>query len=168
MKVTEDGENIDLNHNDWPLNYNNLKEEVGNEEKPPELHSVESLFADKEILPWQSQLTLRALVVSCAMGAFCTIYVIKMDLMFAVIPPVNLFAGFFGFLLISTWTKLLSAAGFMGQPFTRQENIVIQVCANAIIGIAYSGELSISSKNPVIGNLPGLSLFIALENERVV
>ncbi|KAK3439955.1 hypothetical protein EUGRSUZ_B00295 [Eucalyptus grandis] len=97
------------------------------------------LFKDKEILPWQSQLTLRALVVSCAMGAFLSIFVIKMDLMFAMVPPVNLFAGFFGFLFISTWTKLLSAVGFMGQPFTRQENVVIQVCVNAIITVAFSG-----------------------------
>ncbi|XP_039161999.1 probable metal-nicotianamine transporter YSL7 [Eucalyptus grandis] len=139
MKVNGEGEKSNLDHNDWSLNYNNLKEETGNEEKPHELHSVEFLFKDKEILPWQSQLTLRALVVSCAMGAFLSIFVIKMDLMFAMVPPVNLFAGFFGFLFISTWTKLLSAVGFMGQPFTRQENVVIQVCVNAIITMAFSG-----------------------------
>lgn len=146
MKVTEDGERIDLNQNDWPLTYNKLKEEAGNEEKPHELHSVEFLFKNKEIPPWQSQLTLRALVVSCAMGAFLTIFVVKMDLMLGLIPPVNLFAGFFGFLIISTWTNLLSAAGLMGQPFTRQENAVIQVCVNAITSVSYNGELSISSK----------------------
>ncbi|XP_048136595.1 probable metal-nicotianamine transporter YSL7 [Rhodamnia argentea] len=139
MKVTEAGEKIDLNQKDWPLNYNKLKEENGNEEKPRELHSVEFLFKDKEIPPWQSQLTLRAVVVSCAMGAFLTIFVVKMDLMFGVIPPVNLFAGFLGFLLIKTWTKLVSAAGFVGQQFTRQENAVIQICVNAAISTAYNG-----------------------------
>ncbi|KAI3412643.1 uncharacterized protein J3R85_017083 [Psidium guajava] len=139
MKVTEDGEKINLHQKDWPLNYNKLKEETGNDEKPRELHSEEFLFKDKEIPPWQSQLTLRAVVVSCAMGAFLTIFVVKMDLIFGVIPPVNLFAGFFGFLLITTWTKLLSAAGFMGQQFTRQENAVIQICVNAVISTAYNG-----------------------------
>ncbi|XP_048136596.1 probable metal-nicotianamine transporter YSL7 [Rhodamnia argentea] len=139
MKVIEDGEKIDLSQNDWPLKYNKLEEDMGNEVKPHELHCIEFLFKDEEIPPWQSQLTLRAVVASCAMGAFLTIFVVKMDLMFGMIPPVNLFAGFFGFLFISTWTKLLSAAGFQGQPFTRQENAVIQICVNAIISIAYSG-----------------------------
>ncbi|XP_030458334.2 probable metal-nicotianamine transporter YSL8 [Syzygium oleosum] len=158
MKVTEDGERIDLNQNDWPLTYNKLKEEAGNEEKPHELHSVEFLFKNKEIPPWQSQLTLRALVVSCAMGAFLTIFVIKMDLMLGLIPPVNLFAGFFGFLIISTWTNLLSAAGLMGQPFTRQENAVIQVCVNAITSVSYNGGFAthlIAMSDAVAKQFPG-------------
>ncbi|KAF8037031.1 hypothetical protein BT93_B0067 [Corymbia citriodora subsp. variegata] len=139
MKVTADGEKIDLHHDDRPQNYNKLKEEARNEEKPPELHSIEFLFKDKEIPPWQSQLTLRALVVSCAVGAFLTIFVIKMDLMFGMVPPVNLYAGFFGFIFITAWTKLLSAAGLVSQSFTRQENVVIQVCVNAILTIAFMG-----------------------------
>ncbi|KAL3748229.1 hypothetical protein ACJRO7_009462 [Eucalyptus globulus] len=158
MKVTSEGETSDLDHNDWPLNYSNLKEETGNEEKPHELHSVEFLFKDKEIPPWQSQLTVRALVVSCAMGSFLSLFVIKMDLMFGLIPPVNLFAGFFGFLIISTWTKLLSAAGLMGQPFTRQENAIIQICVNAIISVAYDGGFAtyfIAMSDIVAKQLPG-------------
>ncbi|KAI3435410.1 Glycosyltransferase [Psidium guajava] len=157
MKVTEDGEKIDLNHKDRPLNYNKLKEEMGNEEKLRELHSVEFLFKDKEIPPWRSQLTLRAVVVSCAMGAFLTIYVIKMDLMLGVIPPVNLFAGFLGFLLMTTWTKLVSAAGFVGQQFTRQENAVIQICVNAVISTAYNGGFAsylIAMSDIVANQLP--------------
>ncbi|KAI6682860.1 hypothetical protein NL676_028773 [Syzygium grande] len=149
---------IDLNQNDWPLTYNKLKEEAGNEEKLHELHSVEFLFKNKEIPPWQSQLTLRALVVSCAMGAFLTIFVVKMDLMLGLIPPVNLFAGFFGFLIISTWTNLLSAAGLMGQPFTRQENAVIQVCVNAITSVSYNGGFAtylIAMSDAVAKQFPG-------------
>ncbi|KAF8037032.1 hypothetical protein BT93_B0068 [Corymbia citriodora subsp. variegata] len=143
MKVTADGEKIDLNRDNRPLNYNKLKEETGNEEKPPELHSVEFLFKDKEIPPWQSQLTLRALV---------------MDLMFGMIPPVNLYAGFFGFLFMTAWTKLLSAAGLMGKPFTRQENVVIQVCVNAILTISFRGGFAghlLAMSDIVAKQMPG-------------
>lgn len=97
-----------------------------------------------------AELPLRALVVSCAMGAFSTIYILKMALMLNSIPPVNLFAGGFGFVFISTWTKLLNATGLLSQPFTRQENTVIHTCVDSIISIALSGEFSLSSKiNPI-------------------
>ncbi|KAF8037033.1 hypothetical protein BT93_B0069 [Corymbia citriodora subsp. variegata] len=149
MKVTVDGEKTHLNSDDRSLNCKKLREEMRNEEKPPELHSIEFLFKDKEIPPWQSQITLRALV---------------MDLMFGMIPPVNLYAGFFGFLFIKAWTKLLSAAGLMGQPFTRQENVVIQVCVNAIFTISFKANAWINPndiKNPSFG---WMTLFLLLSS----
>ncbi|KAF3947689.1 hypothetical protein CMV_026207 [Castanea mollissima] len=38
-----------------------------------------------------------------------------------------------------TWTKLLQKSGLLRQPFTRQENTVIQTCVVASSGIAFSG-----------------------------
>jgi hypothetical protein len=45
-----------------------------------------------------------------------------------------------GFFFVKTWTKLLSKSGFLTQPFTRQENTVIQTCVVAASGIAFSGN----------------------------
>ncbi|XP_010045545.2 probable metal-nicotianamine transporter YSL7 [Eucalyptus grandis] len=123
-----------------------------------ELHSVEFILKGKEIPPWQRQLTLRALVVSCAMGAFLTIYLLKMDLMLNFIPPANLFAGGFGFVFISTWTKLVNASGLLSQPFTRQENTIIHTCVDSFIGIALSGGFSsylLAMSDTVAKQIPG-------------
>ncbi|XP_030458335.2 probable metal-nicotianamine transporter YSL7 [Syzygium oleosum] len=160
MNVTEDGEKIHMARQDWPLNYKTLAPETSadNEEKPHELHSLEFILKGKEVPPWQRQLTLRALVVSCAMGAFLTIYILKMDLMLNFIPPVNLFAGGFGFVFISTWTKLLNATGLLSQPFTRQENTVIHTCVDSIISIALSGGFSsylLAMSDTVAKQIPG-------------
>ncbi|KAF2314788.1 hypothetical protein GH714_033568 [Hevea brasiliensis] len=107
-------------------------------EEESELESVEKIFEAKEIPPWQNQLTLRAFVVSFILGVLFSFIVMKLNLTTGVIPSLNVSAGLLGF-SVKTWTKLLHKAGLLKQPFTRQENTVIQTCVVATSGIAFSG-----------------------------
>ncbi|XP_016509538.1 putative metal-nicotianamine transporter YSL7 [Nicotiana tabacum] len=103
------------------------------------LDSVERIFESKEVPSWQSQLTLRAFVVSFILGVLFTFIVMKLNLTTGIIPSLNVSAGLLGFFFVKTWTSLLEKSGFLKQPFTRQENIVIQTCVVATSGIAFSG-----------------------------
>lgn len=111
-------------------------------EREPEPESIEKIFESKEVPPWQNQLTLRALVVSFILGILFSFIVMKLNLTTGVIPSLNVSAGLLGFFFVKTWTKLLNKAGFLKQPFTRQENTVIQTCVVATSGIAFSGTYS--------------------------
>nr|ABB76761.1 YSL transporter 1 [Noccaea caerulescens]ABD04076.1 YSL transporter 1 [Noccaea caerulescens] len=103
--------------------------------------SVERIFeANGEAPPtWQNQLTIRAMIVSFVLSILFTFVVMKLNLTTGIIPSLNISAGLLGFFFVKTWTKLLSKAGFLKQPFTRQENTVIQTCVVASSGIAFSG-----------------------------
>ncbi|KAL2533031.1 putative metal-nicotianamine transporter YSL7 [Abeliophyllum distichum] len=93
----------------------NIKEEVmiiGEIKKEEEL-SVEQIFAKKRVM--------------------------KLNLTVGIIPSLNVSAGLLGFFFVKTWTKLLERSGLLKQPFTRQENTVIQTCVVAASGIAFSG-----------------------------
>ncbi|XP_059643702.1 probable metal-nicotianamine transporter YSL7 [Cornus florida] len=109
----------------------------GGEEE--EFKSVERIFESKEVPPWQSQLTLRAFFVSFVLSIMFTFIVMKLNLTTGLIPSLNVSAGLLGFFFIKTWTKFLSKSGLLKQPFTRQENTVIQTCVVASSGIAFSG-----------------------------
>ncbi|KAF5445273.1 hypothetical protein F2P56_034338 [Juglans regia] len=63
----------------------------------------------------------------------------KLNLTTGIIPSLNVSAGLLGFFFVRTWTKLLQKSGLLKQPFTRQENTVIQTCVVASSGIAFSG-----------------------------
>ncbi|KAH7850181.1 hypothetical protein Vadar_028883 [Vaccinium darrowii] len=108
------------------------------EEEEAEL-SVERIFESKEVPPWRSQLTVRAFVVSFVLGVLFTFIVMKLNLTTGIIPSLNVSAGLLGFFFVKTWTKLLEKSGLLNQPFTRQENTVIQTCVVASSGIAFSG-----------------------------
>lgn len=101
--------------------------------------SVEMMFESKQVPPWQKQLTLRAFVVSFVLGILFTFIVMKLNLTTGIIPSLNVSAGLLGFFFVKTWTTLLSKSGLLKQPFTRQENTVIQTCVVATSGIAFSG-----------------------------
>lgn len=102
--------------------------------------SVEKLFSGKVVPPWQRQLTFRAFVVSLILSVLFTFIVMKLNLTTGVIPSLNVSAGLLGFFFVKTWTKILDGFGILKQPFTRQENTVIQTCVVASAGIAFSGE----------------------------
>lgn len=114
------------------------------EEEEAEL-SVERIFESKEVPPWRSQLTVRAFVVSFVLGVLFTFIVMKLNLTTGIIPSLNVSAGLLGFFFVKTWTKLLEKSGLLNQPFTRQENTVIQTCVVASSGIAFSGMLDFRS-----------------------
>ncbi|WOL05353.1 putative metal-nicotianamine transporter YSL12 [Canna indica] len=102
--------------------------------------SIEREFEGKRVPPWQEQLTLRAFVVSLLLGVLFSVIVMKLNLTTGVIPSLNVSAGLLGFFFVRTWTAALSRAGLLHQPFTRQENTVIQTCIVATSSIAFSGN----------------------------
>lgn len=101
--------------------------------------SVERLFEDQEVPSWRKQLTIRAFVVSFVLSILFSFIVMKLNLTTGIIPSLNVSAGLLGFFFVKTWTKLLQKSGLSRQPFTRQENTVIQTCVVASSGIAFSG-----------------------------
>lgn len=111
-------------------------EEEDEELKNP---SVEKVFEGTEVPTWQRQLTFRAFAVSFVLSVMFTFIVMKLNLTTGVIPSLNVAAGLLGFFLVKMWTKLLEKSGLLKQPFTRQENTVIQTCVVAASGIAFSG-----------------------------
>ncbi|XP_075648816.1 putative metal-nicotianamine transporter YSL7 isoform X2 [Castanea sativa] len=125
-----------------PENHNQEEEEEEEEKKKQlkeEEHSVERIFENQEVPSWRKQLTLRAFVVSFVLSILFSIIVMKLNLTTGIIPSLNVSAGLLGFFFVKTWTKLLQKSGLLRQPFTRQENTVIQTCVVASSGIAFSG-----------------------------
>ncbi|KAF7813432.1 putative metal-nicotianamine transporter YSL7 [Senna tora] len=112
--------------------------EEGGEEEEKEI-SVERVFICREVPPWRRQLTIRALVVSFVLSVLFSFIVMKLNLTTGIIPSLNVSAGLLGFFFVKTWTKFLDKSGMLRQPFTRQENTVIQTCVVASSGIAFSG-----------------------------
>jgi len=102
--------------------------------------SIEKGFEGKSVPSWRKQVTVRAIVVSIVLSVMFTFIVMKLNLTTGIIPSLNVSAGLLGFFFVKTWTKLLEKAGWLNQPFTRQENTVIQTCVVAASGIAFSGN----------------------------
>ncbi|GAB2287500.1 Probable metal-nicotianamine transporter ysl7 [Dionaea muscipula] len=121
------------------INESVIREEEAEEDEELKDPSVEKVFEGKEVPPWQKQLTFRAFVVSFCLAVLFTFIVMKLNLTTGVIPSLNVAAGLLGFFFVKTWTKLLEKSGLLKQPFTRQENTVIQTCVVAASGIAFSG-----------------------------
>lgn len=104
--------------------------------------TVEQIFESKEkVLPWRQQLTARAFAVSFLLSIMFSFIVMKLNLTTGIIPSLNVAAGLLGFFFLKLFTKFLEKLGLLKQPFTRQENTVIQTCVVAASGIAYSGKL---------------------------
>lgn len=101
--------------------------------------SVEKVFEGNKVPTWQEQLTARAFVVSLILSVLFAFIVMKLNLTTGIIPSLNVSAGLLGFFFVKSWTKILHKAGALRQPFTRQENTVIQTCVVASSGIAFSG-----------------------------
>ncbi|KAH6796999.1 YELLOW STRIPE like 7 [Perilla frutescens var. hirtella] len=101
--------------------------------------SVEKIFESKEVPAWQKQLTVRAFLVSFMLSILFTVIVMKLNLTTGIVPSMNVSAGLLGFFFVKTWTKFLHKSGCLKQPFTRQENTVVQTCVVASCGVAFSG-----------------------------
>ncbi|KAM1638338.1 hypothetical protein EV1_015845 [Malus domestica] len=104
-----------------------------------ELLSVEKLFENQPVPSWREQLTFRAFFISFVLSILFSVIVMKLNLTTGIIPSLNVSAGLLGFFFVRTWTKFLERCGLLNQPFTRQENTVIQTCVVASSGIAFSG-----------------------------
>uniref|UniRef100_A0A7N0V7H5 Metal-nicotianamine transporter YSL7 n=1 Tax=Kalanchoe fedtschenkoi TaxID=63787 RepID=A0A7N0V7H5_KALFE len=101
--------------------------------------TFERIFDRATSPPWQQQITVRAMVVSMLLGTLFTLIIMKLNLTTGIIPSLNVSAGLLGFFFIKMWTKILDKTGTLRQPFTRQENTVIQTCVVATSSIAFSG-----------------------------
>ncbi|KAF9671030.1 hypothetical protein SADUNF_Sadunf12G0004400 [Salix dunnii] len=93
----------------------------------------------KRIAPWTKQITGRGIVASIAIGIIYSVIVMKLDLTTGLVPNLNVSAALLAFVFLRTWTKLLSKAGIVTSPFTRQENTIVQTCAVACYSIAVGG-----------------------------
>ncbi|KAK4800139.1 hypothetical protein SAY86_025504 [Trapa natans] len=89
--------------------------------------------------PWKSQITVRGVIASLAIGIIYSIIVMKLNLTTGLVPNLNVSAALLAFVFIKSWTKLLHKAGIVSAPFTRQENTIIQTCAVACYSIAVGG-----------------------------
>ncbi|WRX13687.1 Oligopeptide transporter [Theobroma cacao] len=99
---------------------------------------VEDAFRNTQVPSWTNQITLRAVVTSLLLSLVFNFIVCKLNLTTGVIPSLNVAAGLLGFAIVKAWTTTLAKVGFLKQPFTRQENTVIQTCVVASSGIAFS------------------------------
>lgn len=119
--------------------FENQPRETLPEEREELIPSVEKTFEGTKVPSWREQLTLRAFVVSFVLGVLFTFIVMKLNFTSGIIPSLNVSAGLLGFFFVKTWTAFLDKSGMLKQPFTRQENTVIQTCVVATSGIAFSG-----------------------------
>ncbi|KAM7265725.1 hypothetical protein ACFE04_003408 [Oxalis oulophora] len=99
---------------------------------------VEDAFKETQVPSWGKQITFRAMGTSFLLSIVFNFIVCKLTLTTGVIPSLNVAAGLLGFAILKSWTTLLMKGGFLKQPFTRQENTVIQTCVVASSGIAFS------------------------------
>ncbi|CAN6228922.1 unnamed protein product, partial [Urochloa humidicola] len=83
--------------------------------------------------------TVRAFVVSFFLAVLFSVIVMKLNLTTGIIPSLNISAGLLGYFFVRLWTKAIESVGLLKQPFTRQENTVIQTCVVASYGLAFSG-----------------------------
>lgn len=127
--------------------YNNNNNNHGEEERQQQWHDhdaeqdklmVEEAFKNVPVPPWTKQITFRAMATSAVLSVIFNFIVCKLNLTTGVIPSLNVAAGLLGFALVKSWTTLLEKFGLLKQPFTRQENTVIQTCIVASSGIAFS------------------------------
>lgn len=104
----------------------------------PDAENNNNLGMEEYVPPWTKQITLRAIVASLILSIVFNFIVMKLNLTTGVIPSLNVAAGLIGFALLKAYTALLRRFGWLDQPFTRQENTVIQTCVVASSGIAFS------------------------------
>ncbi|CAJ2628739.1 unnamed protein product [Trifolium pratense] len=121
--------------------------------------SIEKGFEGKSVPTWQKQITVRAIIVSFMLSVLFTFIVMKLNLTTGIIPSLNVSAGLLGFFFVKTWTKVLEKSGLLNQPFTRQENTVIQTCVVAASGIAFSGGFGsyLFAMSPTVAKQSGAS-----------
>jgi len=114
--------------------------EAGAGNAKEEAVSVEQAFADKPVPSWREQLTVRAFVVGALLSVLFIVIVMKLNLTTGIIPSLNVSASLLSYFLVRLWTKAIESCGLLKQPFTRQENTVIQTCVVSAYGIAFSGK----------------------------
>ncbi|OIW05376.1 hypothetical protein TanjilG_28841 [Lupinus angustifolius] len=98
----------------------------------------EEAFKNSYVPKWRNQITIRSVVTSFILSIVFNFIVCKLNFSTGIIPSLNVAAGLLGFAVIKSYTALLNKCRLLKQPFTRQENTVIQTCIVASSGIAFS------------------------------
>ncbi|CAL0314827.1 unnamed protein product [Lupinus luteus] len=98
----------------------------------------EQAFKNSYVPKWTNQITIRSVITSFILSIVFNFIVCKLNFSTGIIPSLNVAAGLLGFAVIKAYTALLHKCGLLKQPFTRQENTVIQTCIVASSGIAFS------------------------------
>ncbi|KAF4396811.1 hypothetical protein F8388_004779 [Cannabis sativa] len=130
---------------------NNNSNEFDDQRENNVLSSVEEAFTNTEVPSWNNQITYRAMATAFILSVLFNFVVCKLNLTTGVIPSLNITAGLLGFVVVKAYTTLLQKFRLLKQPFTRQENTVIQTCVVASSGIAFSS-------NSTPNNVKNLSL----------
>uniref|UniRef100_A0A804MDB0 Metal-nicotianamine transporter YSL7 n=1 Tax=Zea mays TaxID=4577 RepID=A0A804MDB0_MAIZE len=104
--------------------------------------SVEQAFADQPVPSWREQLTVRAFVVGALLSVVFNVILMKIDLTTGINPSLNVCASLLSYFLLRTWTRAIGCMGLLRQPFTRQENTMIQTCVVSAYGITFTGGFS--------------------------
>jgi len=101
--------------------------------------STERAFAADPIPSLSETITPRSIVVSFILGVALCAVAMKISLSSGFLPSLSIPAGLIGFYLIRAWFQALDCFELPYQPFTRQENTVIQTCVVACSAITFSG-----------------------------
>ncbi|XBI17085.1 hypothetical protein VPH35_059211 [Triticum aestivum] len=101
--------------------------------------SVEVAFVGQPPPPWWRQVTARSVAVSAVLGAVLSFMSMRIGLTAGVGPTFNIVASLLGFFVIKSWTRLLARFGVASQPFTRQENVVLQTCIISCSTLSFYG-----------------------------
>lgn len=117
------------------------RSEIEREEKDDLEETQNEAEEFRSIPPWKSQITSRGIVASLIIGVIYSVIVMKLNLTTGLVPNLNVSAALLAFVFLRSWTKLLTKAGIMTKPFTKQENTVVQTCAVACYSIAVGGNL---------------------------
>ena len=104
--------------------------------------SVEAAFVGQTPPPWRQQVTARSVAASVVLGTVLTFMSMRIGLTAGVGPAFNIVASLMGFFVIKSWTRLLARCGVASQPFTRQENVVLQTCVISCATLSFYGTCS--------------------------
>ncbi|OEL24863.1 putative metal-nicotianamine transporter YSL18 [Dichanthelium oligosanthes] len=108
---------------------------------PREGPSTERAFEGEPIRAWTEQITARSVVASILLGTILSSVGMNLVFMSGVVPSLNIPAAMLSLFLLKTWTHILRRFNVFHQPFTRQENTIIQTCVVACASMVSSGSL---------------------------
>ncbi|KAL6629293.1 hypothetical protein ACP70R_029058 [Stipagrostis hirtigluma subsp. patula] len=106
---------------------------------PMEGPSTERAFEGEPIQPWTEQITVRSMVVSILLGTILSSVAMNLVFMSGIVPSLNIPASMLSLFVLKSWTSMLQRFDVFHQPFTRQENTIIQTCVTACAAMVSSG-----------------------------
>ncbi|KAG2655479.1 hypothetical protein PVAP13_1KG020600 [Panicum virgatum] len=121
---------------------------------PREGPSTERAFEGEPVRAWTEQITVRSVVASILLGTILSSVGMNLVFMTGVVPSLNIPAAMLSLILLKIWTHILWRFDVFHEPFTRQENTIIQTCVVACASMVSSGGfgsflLSMSSREAV-------------------